>query len=89
MGNGLSARLLRQPAAAWVLAWVTKHLFRGKELLPETFVHASDNLKIYQRNALIAAGNLRCRELRDCVQRHLVDKHLKPYATWALERIGS
>ena len=89
MGNGLSARLLRQPAAAWVLAWVTKHLFRGKELLPETFVHASDNLKIYQRNALIAAGNLRCRELRDCVQRHLVDEHLKPYATWALERIGA
>jgi epoxyqueuosine reductase QueG len=87
MGNGWAAQLLRQPAISKALAWAVKHLLGGKELLPETFVHASDNLKIYQRNALIAAGNLQCRELRALVERHLVDEQLRPYAAWALERM--
>jgi epoxyqueuosine reductase QueG len=88
MGQGVLARLLCRPAASRMLTWALKHLFRGKEWLPETFVHASDNLKTYQRNALIAAGNRRCGTLRDCVQRHLADEQLRPYAAWALERMG-
>jgi len=88
LGNGWQARLLKQPAISKMLTWTVKHLLRGKELLPETFVHAADNLKIYQRNALIAAGNMRCRELRASIERHLPDEQLKPYAVWALEKIG-
>jgi epoxyqueuosine reductase len=88
MGDGMLARALAQPAVRGMVTWCIKTFLRGREALPETFVHASNNLKIYQRNAILAAGHLRCGQLREAVARCSADPELKPYAQWALERMG-
>ena len=86
-GDGLLARLGTVPAVRAAMTWCVKKFLRGREMLPETFVHASGNLGVYKRNALVAAGNLRCLELRDAVERCRADETLRPYAEWALERM--
>ena len=88
-GDGLLARLGTVPAVRAAMTWCVKKFLRGRERLPETFVHASGNLNVYQRNALVAAGNLRCSELRDAAERCRTDETLKPYAEWAMERMNA
>ncbi len=60
---------------------------RGKEMLPETFVHASGNLETYKRNALVAVGNSRATDLKPLVQSFEQDDYLGDYARWALRRL--
>ena len=78
----LKVRLLRKLFKA-----LSKTLLKGGEVLPETFVHASGNLAVYQRNALIAAGNKRATGLRADAARFVDDPYLGEYARWALGRI--
>lgn len=88
LGNGLAARLMALPGARAAVTWFVKTVLRGREQVPDTLVHASSNLAIYQRNALLAAGTLRSAELRPSVTRYLADAQTRPYAAWALERMG-
>ena len=87
MGNGMQARILALPVVRGFVTWFIKKFLRGREALPETFVHASNNLNIYKRNAILAAGNLRCTSLREAVARCAAEPELKPYAEWSLERM--
>jgi hypothetical protein len=68
---------------------LTRTFLKGREVLPETFVHASGNLAVYQRNAIVAAGHLRAVSLREEVAARAGDPYLGPYARWALERIDA
>lgn len=89
VGPGPLAWVLRNP---WLQALVTamaKRFLKGREALPETFVHASDRLKTYQRNALIAVANRGERSLLPEVQALRDDAALGPYARWAEERLSS
>jgi epoxyqueuosine reductase len=61
--------------------------FKGKEVLPETFVHASGNLQVYKRNALVAAGNLGDPSLLADVRQLKDDPYLGPYAEWAERKL--
>jgi len=88
-GDGLLARLGTVPAVRAAMTWCVKKFLRGREMLPETFVHASGNLNVYKRNALVAAGNLRCSELRDAVARCRADESLRAYAEWATDLMAS
>jgi len=88
MNHGMLARILGQPAVRGIVTWCIKKFLRGREALPETFVHASNNLNIYKRNAILAAGNLGCAELRDAVARCASNPQLKPCAEWSLERMN-
>jgi epoxyqueuosine reductase len=88
MGGGLLAQILGLPLVSRVVTWFIKRFLRGREALPETFVHASNNLSVYKRNAILAAGNLRCADLREAVERCLTDPELRPYAEWALDKIN-
>jgi epoxyqueuosine reductase len=88
LGDGLAGRLVALPGVRAAVSWFVKSFLRGREQVPDTLVHASSSLAIYQRNALLAAGTLRCAELRSTVTRYLADEELKPYAAWALERMG-
>jgi hypothetical protein len=87
MGDGMRARILAQPVVRGIVTWWVKKFLRGREALPETFVHASNNLNIYKRNAILAAGNLRCEPLRAAVTRCAANPQLRPYAEWSLERM--
>ncbi len=87
MGNGMQARILALPVVRGFVTWFIKKFLRGREALPETFVHASNNLNIYKRNAILAAGNLRCTSLREAVARCAVEPELTPYVEWSLERM--
>ena len=89
LGDGFAARLAALPGLRAAIRWFVKSLLRGREQVPDTLVHASGSLAIYQRNALLAAGALRCAEVRPAVTRYLGDEKLKPYAAWALERMGA
>jgi epoxyqueuosine reductase len=89
MGDGMRARILALPAVRGLVTWFIKKFLRGREALPETFVHASNNLNIYKRNAILAAGNLRCTPLREAVARCAVEPELTPYVEWSLERMKS
>lgn len=64
-------------------------VFKGKEVLPETFVHASGNLDVYKRNALVAAGNLGDKSMLDDVRRFKSDPYLGRYASWAEGRLST
>ena len=87
MGDGMQARILALPVVRGFVTWFIKKFLRGREALPETFVHASNNLNIYKRNAILAAGNLRCTSLCEAVARCAAEPELKPYAEWSLERM--
>ncbi len=89
MGDGMGARILALPVVRGMVTWFIKKFLRGREALPETFVHASDNLHIYKRNAILAAGNLRCTSLREAVAQCAAEPELKPYVEWSLERMKS
>jgi epoxyqueuosine reductase len=87
MGNGMQARILALPGIRGLATWFIKKFLRGREALPETFVHASSNLNIYKRNAILAAGNSNCTSLREAVARCAAEPGLKPYVEWSLERM--
>jgi epoxyqueuosine reductase len=87
MGDNLAARILSWPGVRGSVTWFIKKFRRGREALPETFVHASNNLNIYKRNAILAAGNLRVTALREAVAACAAEPELKPYADWSLERM--
>ena len=70
-----------------ILQKVMSTFFKGKEVLPETFVHASGNLEVYKRNALVAAGNLGDKSLLNDIQPLKSDSYLGIYADWAERRI--
>lgn len=88
-GGGLFGLILSIPHVKSAVAWFLKNILRKVEAVPETFVHASENLLIYKRNAIIAAGNLQCADLHDTVEPYRNDPQLGPYAAWALERINT
>lgn len=64
-----------------------KGVIKGKEAIPETFIHISGKLLLYKRNALIAIGNSGRSELRDNVARFTNHPFLQNYAKWTLQRI--
>ena len=64
-----------------------RNQFQGKETLPETFMYASDNLDVYKRNALIAAGNLGDPEMLPEILKFSDDSYLGKYARWAAARL--
>jgi len=86
-GGGLAARLLRNPLVRKTATWFTKTFMRGKEVLPETFVHASGNLEVYKRNALVTIGNLKAASLRPDAETYTNDPYLGPYARWAVQQL--
>jgi epoxyqueuosine reductase len=81
-------RLSRIPGVQPLLRVLMKTVLRGREVLPETFIHASGNLKVYQRNALIAAGNLEATALRSDVEACGTDATLRRASDWALARMS-
>jgi len=87
MGDGMQVRILALPAVRECVTWFIKTFLRGREALPETFVHASNNLNIYKRNAILAAGNLQCAALGEAVRRCAAEPGLKPYVEWSWERM--
>lgn len=56
-------------------------------MLPETFVHASGNLDVYKRNALVAAGNLGDPAMLQDIQSLRSHPYLGRYAAWAEGRL--
>ena len=88
-GGGLLPWILALPRVRRAAVWFMKHCLRKEEAIPETFIHASENLAIYKRNAIIAAGNLRCTGLREAVEPYRNDPQLGACAAWALERMQS
>ncbi|HCE43140.1 MAG TPA: hypothetical protein DET40_06310 [Lentisphaeria bacterium] len=74
----MKSRLIRNTAS-----YVMKKFLKGREMLPETFVHASGNMMVYKRNAIVAAGNLGDPELLPDIRRFKDDPMLGSYARWA------
>jgi epoxyqueuosine reductase QueG len=87
-GRRLLAFLWRFALSRRLLKSAMKRSPRKAETVPETFVHASGNLEVYKRNALIAAGNAKDKALEPLVRRYASDAYLGPYARWALERMA-
>jgi len=87
MEDGFMNRLLRVAWLRKAFALLSRTVFSKREVLPETFVHASGNLAVYQRNALIVAANRHETSLQPDVERYVNDPYLGPYARWALERL--
>ena len=58
----------------------------GKELVPDTFVYATEKLDAYQRNALLAIGNGGSHAGEPQIRRFLHHPTLGKYAQWAMER---
>jgi epoxyqueuosine reductase len=87
-GRKLLAFLWRFAPARLLLKFAMKRSPKKAETVPETFVHASGNLEVYRRNALIAAGNTKDKALEPLVRRYASDAYLGPYARWALERMA-
>jgi epoxyqueuosine reductase len=87
-GNSLLSRVTRHPVLLKAAVAIMKVLFKGKEVLPETFVHASGKLEVYRRNAIVACGNLRDRSSVEMIRKFENDAYLGPYARWALDRIN-
>jgi epoxyqueuosine reductase QueG len=68
-------------------SYVMKKFLRGREILPETFIHASGNMMVYKRNAIVAAGNLGDPGMLPDIRRFKDDPILGPYAKWAERRL--
>lgn len=86
---GVFAQLLSR--VSWLSAlfqWFAKKVLKGKEKLPETFVHASGSLEVYQRNAIVAAANMQYKMLIPEIRKCLSNVHLADTAKWALEKMG-
>jgi len=81
------ARLMKNRLIRGILQKLMTTLFKGKEVLPETFVHASQNLEIYRRNAVIALGNLGDPAMLEEVRSLKDDPYLRPYAAWAERKL--
>jgi epoxyqueuosine reductase QueG len=86
-GGGIMNTLMKNRIMRTVLKKLIKTLLKGKEVLPETFVHASGNLQVYKRNALIAAGNMGDKSMLKDVQAFNNDPYLGKYAAWAERKI--
>lgn len=80
-------RLMNIGVLRKLFKWLSQTVLKGREVLPETFVHASGNLAVYRRNAIVAAGHLQATSLRPEVERYTDDPYLGPYARWTLERL--
>lgn len=80
--------LLRYKLLRNLFVKLVKNILKGKEVAPETFYHVSDNLLIYKRNAIIAAGNSGNVKLRPYINKFTEHPFLQKYAKWAMERIG-
>lgn len=65
--------------------FVTK-VVGGKEIVPDTFVNATEKLDAYQRNALLAIGNYGSDAGEHRIRRFLHHPTLGKYAQWAMER---
>ena len=68
--------------------WFARKVLKGKEKLPETFVHASGSLEVYQRNAIVAAANMQYKTLIPDIRKCLTNVYLADTAKWALEKMG-
>ena len=79
--------LMRNRLLRGILQKLMTTVFKGKEILPETFVHASQNLNIYKRNALVAAVNSGDSSMLEDMRALKDDAYLGPYATWAERRL--
>ena len=79
--------LMKNKILQKILKKLMSTFFKGKEVLPETFVHASGNLEVYKRNALVAAGNLGDKSLLNDIKPLKSDPYLGNYADWAERRI--
>lgn len=88
VGNSCLSGLLGNNLVRKLVGPVFKALSKGKEVIPETFIHASGKLLIYKRNAIIAAGNRRDKSMIDDVKSYIDHPYLGKYARWSLERIG-
>ena len=62
----------------------SKTFLKGKEKVPETFVHASGNLNTYKRNAIIAAANTNQVQLKNIIAGYCDNPELKECAKWAI-----
>jgi epoxyqueuosine reductase len=85
--SACATALMRVPGAAALLKWVVTSLLKGREKLPETFVHASSSLDVYRRNAVIAAANRDRRELLPLIRPLCQDRFLGACASWAVARL--
>jgi len=87
VGKSRFAKLLRSSLIRKLVKPIIKTFVKGKETVPETFTHASGNLMVYKRNALIAAGNIRDKTLIDDVNKFIDHPYLGKYARWSAKRI--
>lgn len=85
--GGLLNKVMKIKFMRTVMKALMKTIFKGKEVLPETFVHASGNLQVYKRNALIAAANMQDGELLQDVAKFKNDEYLGKYASWAERKL--
>ena len=79
--------IMKNPFVRNLAGTVMKKFAKGKEMLPETFIHASGNMMVYKRNAIIAAGNLGNPEILPEIRRFRDDPVLGSYARWAERRL--
>jgi len=75
----MKIRILRQ-----IIISCSKIFLKGKEKVPETFVHASGSLTVYKRNAMIAAVNSKQTHLCEVIRKYKDDPELGKCAQWAL-----
>lgn len=81
-------RMMKSAVIRRLATFLMKTIFKGKEILPETFVHASGNLEVYKRNAIIAAGNLGDKSMAGVVTAFKSDPYFGPYANWSARRLS-
>ena len=87
MPNSKLAALMRIPLFRKAIILFTKTFMKGKEKVPETFVHASGSLNTYKRNAMIAAANLRQTQLKELIAEYANDPELGECARWSVSEL--
>jgi epoxyqueuosine reductase len=86
-GKSKLSKLLENRMIERLFRVLIKNIPNKKEVIPETFTHASGKLLIYKRNAIIAAGNRRDKSMVDAVREFVDHPYLGKYARWSVERI--
>jgi epoxyqueuosine reductase len=87
-GKSKLAKLLENRLVERLFQVVIKNILKEKEIVPETFTHASGKLLIYKRNAIIVAGNRKDKSMGDAVKQFINHPYLGKYARWSAERIN-
>ncbi len=87
MSRSLLNLLMKNKYLRGILKKLMSRVGKGREVLPETFVHASGNLEVYKRNALVVAGNLGDPSMREDVRAFKSDPYLGKVAQWAEGRL--